>query len=59
MQVEIVEGCIACGLCESINSDVFKVNGTAHANNEKVNGNEQDCLDAAAQCPVNVIKIHE
>ncbi len=59
MRVEIIEGCTACGLCESINSDVFKVNGKAHVNNDKIKGNEQDCREAAAQCPVNVIKIHE
>lgn len=59
MKVEILDTCTACGLCESINSDVFKVNGMTHANNNMVKGNEQDCRDAAAQCPVGAIKIYE
>ncbi len=59
MQVEILDTCTACGLCESINSDVFKVNAISHVNNSKILGNEQDCLDAATQCPVGAIKITE
>jgi len=59
MKVEIIPGCISCGVCESINSEIFKLNEIAHVNNDKVAGNEQDCRDAAAQCPVSVIKIYE
>jgi len=59
MKVEIIPGCISCGICESINSDVFTMNEIAHANNDKVPGNEEDCRNAAAQCPVSVIKIYE
>lgn len=59
MKVEILPSCNGCGLCESINSDVFKiVSGRAHAHNENVYGNEQDCKAAASQCPVNAIKIY-
>lgn len=59
MIVEILDNCTACGLCESINSDVFKVNAISHVNSSKISGNEQDCLDAATQCPVGAIKITE
>ena len=59
MQVEILDTCTACGLCESINSDDFKVNAISHVNSSKISGNEQDCLDAATQCPVGAIKITE
>jgi ferredoxin len=59
MKVEIIPGCISCGLCESINSDVFTLNEIAHVNEENVPGNEQDCKDAADQCPVSVIKVTE
>ena len=59
MKVEIIPGCISCGICESINSDVFTLNEFAHVHEEKVAGNEQDCEEAAAQCPVSVIKIYE
>ncbi len=58
MIVEILDTCTACGLCESINSEVFKVNGILHVNQNNVSGNEQDCIDAAAQCPVGAIKIY-
>ncbi len=59
MKVEIIEGCIFCGACESINSEVFHINDVAHVNQDKVAGNEEDCRNAAAQCPVSVIKIYE
>jgi ferredoxin len=43
MKVEIIEGCISCGACESINSEVFHMNDIAHVNQDKVTGNEEDC----------------
>jgi ferredoxin len=57
MQVEILPGCISCGACESINSDVFELNELAHVNDENVTGNEDDCWHAADICPVSVIKV--
>lgn len=59
MQIEILPNCTGCGLCETINSDVFKVpsNGKAQVNNWNIVGNESDCYAAAHQCPVNAIKI--
>lgn len=60
MKVEILPGCISCGLCESINSDIFTVDDeTVHVDNSKVPGNETDCREASEQCPVSVIKLHE
>ena len=59
MNISIHKNCTGCGLCESINSDVFKVNGIAHVNNDMIKGNEQDCINAAEQCPVSAIKINE
>lgn len=59
MQVHIVPGCIACGACESICPTVFTVYDSAEADNAQVPGYEQDCRDAAAACPVSVIKIEE
>lgn len=58
MKIEILPNCTACGLCESINSDVFKVNKISHVNYENIAGNEQDCREAAELCPVNAIKIY-
>ncbi|NLF84206.1 MAG: ferredoxin [Candidatus Gastranaerophilales bacterium] len=59
MRVEIIPGCIACGACVSINSDVFELTDTIHVHQEYVAGNEDDCRAAAEACPVNVIKVHE
>jgi ferredoxin len=59
MQVTIVEGCIACGACESICPNVFTVHDTATADNTQVPGYEGECREAAAVCPVSVIKIQE
>ncbi len=59
MKVEIIPGCISCGICESINSDVFKLNEIAHVYEENIPGHEEDCKEAAAQCPVSVIKVSE
>ena len=57
MKVEILQGCIGCGVCETINSEVFFVNAKAHVQDENIIGNEDDCVTASEICPVNVIKI--
>lgn len=59
MIVSIMDGCIACGACEAINSNVFHVDEIAHVENEYIKGNEQDCIDAALVCPVNVIWVED
>ena len=59
MKVEILPGCIACGTCEAINSEVFVINEIAHVIEENITGNEADCIEAADACPVDVIKVTE
>ncbi|MEM0951261.1 MAG: ferredoxin [Cyanobacteria bacterium P01_H01_bin.74] len=59
MFVSIVDGCIACGACESICPDVFTVYDEAEVNAENVLGNENNCREAAKVCPVSVIKIEQ
>lgn len=59
MNVEILSGCIGCGICESINSEVFEVNNVAQVNDENIDANEDDCRLAADMCPVSVIKVTE
>lgn len=59
MHVKILEGCIACGLCESICPDVFTVLETSVADNSKVPSNEDECREASEACPVSVIQIEE
>lgn len=54
------DGCIGCGLCESICPDVFKINdeGKAEVTSSHIDiKHETDCQSAAGDCPVNVIKI--
>lgn len=59
MNVCIMDGCVGCGACEAINSDVFFVDVVAHVNEGSVEGNEQDCIDAALVCPVNAIWVED
>ena len=59
MIVSIMDGCTACGACEAINPEVFHVDSTAHVNESKIKGNEQDCIDAALICPVNAIWVED
>ena len=59
MQIKIVPGCIACGVCESLCPEVFTVTEESVANNANVPGHESACREAAAACPVDVIKIEE
>jgi len=59
MKIEIFSNCICCGVCQSINSEVFEVNSIAHVNEEFIIGNEDDCRHAAKLCPVNAINIME
>jgi len=59
MNVTIMDGCTACGACEAINGDVFYVDTIAHVNQDAVERNEQDCIDAALICPVNAIWIDD
>lgn len=59
MHVRILEGCIACGVCESISPEVFTVLETSEPDNSQVPGHEDDCREAAEACPVSVIKIEE
>ncbi|MEB3287670.1 MAG: ferredoxin [Vampirovibrionales bacterium] len=59
MQVTIVPGCIACGVCEALCPEVFTVTDTSVAENSNVPGHEAACREAAKACPVDVIKIEE
>lgn len=63
------EGCTACGICESLCSDVFVLEGGDKAiivkkyqegspAEGKVDEQLADCVnEAAANCPVDVIKV--
>ncbi|MCA9789065.1 MAG: ferredoxin [Cyanobacteria bacterium HKST-UBA06] len=59
MHIDIVEGCIACGVCESLCPEVFTVTDTSHACQAGVSGREDACRQAAEACPVSVIVVKE
>lgn len=59
MKVNILDGCTGCGACNAINGDIFEIDDYAHVNSKFINGNEQDCIDAAIACPVGVIAIED
>ena len=57
MKVRIDDGCIACGACESICSDVFHVEDAAVVDEDAVDANIDAVREAADACPVSVIII--
>jgi ferredoxin len=59
-KVWINEGCISCGMCESICSTVFKIEDEALVI-EGVNYAEfsDEIKEAAGSCPVDIIKFSE
>jgi ferredoxin len=59
-KVTILPGCITCGLCESLAPAVFEITDTAHVKSNAPVGACSDAVrKAAAECPVQVIKIEE
>jgi len=60
MLVAISNSCTGCGACSAINPEVFEIhNNFATVNQEFIEGNEDDCIDAALACPVNAIRIDD
>jgi len=58
--VWIIDGCISCGLCESICPEVFEMPDFAIVKDDAdFNANENEIKEAAASCPVEVIKYEE
>ncbi|MDA3866207.1 MAG: ferredoxin [Salinivirgaceae bacterium] len=56
-KVWIEEDCTACGLCEDICPDVFKVEDIAEiVEGSDIQSYEQEIKEAAETCPVEVIK---
>lgn len=60
MKAKIIDGCIACGLCESVCPNVFKINDLAEViPNADIDGNIEAVKEAAEGCPVEVIIIEK
>lgn len=57
-KVEIIDGCISCGVCESTCPEVFEMPDTAHVKaGVDFNQFEDKVKEAAAACPVAVIMV--
>ena len=59
MKVWIDEGCIGCRLCEEICPEVFQVDETASVIVENIPDNEEAIVEAAGECPVEVIIVSD
>ena len=56
-KVEIIEGCIACGLCTEICPEVFEMDDLATViQGVNYSDHEKQVIEAAESCPVEVIK---
>lgn len=59
-KVWIEPGCISCGSCEYLASEVFKVTDISHVKeNADIHKNAESIKVAAKACPVQVIKFEE
>ncbi|MFC1894553.1 ferredoxin [Candidatus Dependentiae bacterium] len=57
-KVSITPGCISCGTCQVVCSEVFKINGICSINKDADLGKYKEKIKEAAKvCPVQVIKI--
>lgn len=60
MRVLVSIDCIGCGICATLSPEVFEINkDSAVADQTKILGNEESCIDAAINCPVSAINIFE
>ena len=56
-KVWVEDGCTSCGLCEGIAPEVFEIDEYSEVKKDaKIEGNEEDIIEAAESCPVEVIK---
>ena len=57
MKVTISDGCICCGACEFICSEVFYIEDMAVVNEAAVSAHEDSVKEAADSCPVGAIEV--
>lgn len=57
MKVKVLDGCIACGACESVCDAVFSIEDVAVVNEAAIAGNEDCVKEAAEACPVGIIEV--
>lgn len=60
MKVSVSSKCTACGIYTKLCPEIFDIFGNqVIANPEKISGQEENCIDAALNCPFNAIKISD
>lgn len=60
MFVRVLNKCIGCGACATLSPEVFEITKNyAIVNREKVEGNEESCIEAALNCPADAIDLNE
>ena len=60
MRVSVTNKCIGCVICSTLSPEVFEMyRNSAIADQNKVCGREESCIDAAINCPVNAISIDD
>ena len=60
MWVRVSNDCIGCGACALLSPEVFEIyKNSSIPNQSKISGHEEQCLDAAINCPVGAITIDE
>lgn len=59
-KIIIEPGCIGCGLCAYVASEVFELNSVSHVKKTADLERHSECIQQAiAGCPVGVIKMEE
>lgn len=53
------DSCIVCGMCESINPNIFEVSDKMAVISEDYEGQEDSIIEAAESCPVSVIGVEK
>ncbi len=60
MWISVSNDCIGCGTCVQLSPEVFEIyKNSSIPNQAKISGHEEQCLDAAINCPVGAISIDE
>ncbi|MBP3488729.1 MAG: ferredoxin [Roseburia sp.] len=61
MKVNVIEGCISCGLCVSVCPEVFQFNdeNVSEVCKQPDETQEEAVREAADGCPVSVIVVEE
>ncbi len=58
MRIRVSNECVGCGTCSLLSPEVFEIYKNFSIPNQlKVPGHEEECIDAAINCPVGAISV--